>query len=89
MAPPKPQPKRYSLSFMMFKFELENGSDLCFWHLGFEKTISFQLEIVFAFIFPYCLVAEKIVKENFCLFVCYLYDVIMLTHMPVQLESKI
>ena len=40
-APPKPQPKRYSLSFVMFKFEPENGSNLCFWHLGFEKTVSF------------------------------------------------
>ena len=41
MAPPKPQPKWYSLSSVMFKFELENGSDLCFWHLGFEKIVSF------------------------------------------------
>ena len=41
LAPPKPQPKWYSLSFVIFKFELENEYDLCFWHLGFEKTISF------------------------------------------------
>ena len=42
---------------------------------------------MFAFIFPCCLIAEKIIKENFCLFVCCLYDVIMLTHMLVKLES--
>ena len=41
LAPPKPQPKWYPLIFLMFKFKLENGSDLCFWHLGFEKTVSF------------------------------------------------
>ena len=43
---------------------------------------------MFAFIFPCYLVAKKIINENFFLFVCCLYDVIMLTHMLVWLESN-
>ena len=54
-----------------------------------KKLLAFSLKsYLLSFFFFFCLVAEKIVKENFYLFVCCLYDVIMLTHMP-HLESMV